>query len=111
MPASPRTIHAKRLGNRALALARAGTNTGNIEVGGQVKRIRQYERGRLLIRYVFPLEVGGGPQIMGKSSRPTERQIEAVFDGTKVLRIAWDQQCSVVITYKPGIWERALHED
>ena len=46
---------AKRLRDQALRLVRSeGRASGNIEVRGQQRRIVEYERGRLSIKYVLP---------------------------------------------------------
>ena len=46
---------AKRLRDQALRLARSeGRASGNIEVRGQQRRIVEYERQRLSVKYVLP---------------------------------------------------------
>ena len=60
---------AKRLRDQALRLARSeGRASGNIEVRGQQRRIVEYERGRLSIKYVLP-RYPDAPAF--KTARPT----------------------------------------
>jgi hypothetical protein len=60
---------AKRLRDQALRLVRSeGRASGNIEVRGQQRRIVEYERGRLSIKYVSP-RYPDAPAI--KTARPT----------------------------------------
>jgi hypothetical protein len=97
---------AKRLRDQALRLARSeGRASGNIEVRGQQRRIVEYQRGRLSIKYVLP-RYPDAPAI--KTDRPTAFTILVRFDGLKVLSIAWDDARAAVLILKPGIWERWL---
>ena len=97
---------AKRLRDQALRLVRSeGRASGNIEVRGQQRRIVEYERGRLSIKYVLP-RYPDAPAI--KTARPTAFTILVRFDGLKVLNIAWDDARTAVLILKPGIWERWL---
>ena len=97
---------AKRLRDQALRLVRSeGRASGNIEVRGQQRRIVEYERGRLSIKYVLP-RYPDAPAI--RTARPTAFTILVRFDGLKVLNIAWDDARTAVLILKPGIWERWL---
>jgi hypothetical protein len=86
-------------------LSAAKRASGNIEVRGQQRRIVEYERGRLSIKYVLP-RYPDAPAI--KTARPTAFTILVRFDGLKVLNIAWDDARTAVLILKPGIWERWL---
>lgn len=100
------TAQAKHLRDRAVQLARTeGRVCYNIEVRGFLRRIIQYERGRLRIEYLSPRFPDVPPP---KTARPFAYTILVRFDGSKVLNVAWDDTRTAVLIFKPGEWERGL---
>lgn len=101
------TAKAKHLRDRAVALVRSeGCVSGNIETKGQLRRIVQYERGRLFIEYIAPRYPDPPSPI--KTARPSAYTILVRFNAAKVLSVAWDDTRTAVSTFKPGSWERML---
>jgi hypothetical protein len=89
---------------RARLAHSAGSWTGNIETKGQLRRIVQYERGRLFIKYIAPRYPDAPSPI--KAARPSASTIMVRFNGAKVLSVAWDDTRTAVLIFKPGDWER-----
>ena len=81
-----------------------GHVSGNIETRGQLRRIIQYERGRLFIEYIAPRYPDAPSPI--KSARPSASTIMVRFNGAKVLSVAWDNTRTAVLIFRPGDWER-----
>jgi len=100
------TAKAKQLRDQAVRLARSEGRPGyNIETKGLLRRIIQFERGRLFIEYIAP-RYSDTP--LPKTARPSAYTILVRFDGTKVLSVAWDDSRTAVLIFKPGDWEHRL---
>jgi hypothetical protein len=100
------TDKAKRLRDQAVRLARSeGRISGNIETKAGLRRIVQYERGRIAIEYIAP-RYPDAPRI--KTARPCAYTILLRFNGAKVLGVAWDETRTSVPIFRPGSWEDRL---
>ena len=101
------TAKAKQLRDQAVALASSeGRWSGNIETKGQLRRIIQYDRGRLFIEYIAPRYPDAPSPI--KTARPSAYTILVRFNGSKVLSVAWDDTRTAVVIFRSGDWERTL---
>jgi hypothetical protein len=101
-----REAAAEELRDLAVRLSRAEGRAGyNVETKGYLRRIVQYERGRLHIEYLSPRFPDVPPP---KTARPFAFTISVRFNGAKVLSVAWDDTRTTVLIFKPGDWERYL---
>ena len=96
-----KTAHAKKLRDQALRLVRAGGRMeGYIETEGWRKRVVSFERGRLSISCILPLDVADERTCV---QHPQASMV--VRDrGFKVLSITWDGKRTRVGLLTPGDW-------
>lgn len=78
-----RVERANSLGRVAYRLARAGKISGNMEIDGEEKRLREFDGGRLIIELLAPFR--------SWASETEFSRMRVGYDGVKVLELRWDR--------------------
>lgn len=96
-------MRVEQLRDAALRLAGTDRSPGNIEVGGERKRVMEWRRNDLFVQAVVPHPAASSPSYEPSSLK--------VIEGSQtVLSVQWDYFGQLRIgTFKPGTWEPILN--
>lgn len=95
-------MRVEQLRDAALRLAGTDRSPGNIEVGGERKRVMEWRHNALFVQTILPHPTASSPAYEASSLR--------VVEGSRtVLSVRWDYFGEILAaSFKPGDWEASL---